>query len=392
MPQGGECGGSYISRIKKLPPVCSQPYSLTGAAEMLTRAQIKAQRESLWSLCSTIVGESRQDGFYADTTRCVSAYIKLSEYRAKLAKLRDNDALTDSPADFVKAEELDRQCLTISERLYDVIPSSHALKKRSEPLHLGLSEVGAGDGNRASSRSKKPKVPEFDGKNSAWVWWKIVFENEVNQNSELSSDQKFCHLLKSIKSSTFAHKIVVNYAGVKDAYKRAWEDLVAHYKSTSDVKSSHLQGLRDLSSKLRVTSDDDIRRLENLYQTAWGHVNALESLGTDVATYQPLAIMGVREALPSSLRVKFLLEHTADDFSETCFKELFQFLKDELQARRRARRMVQEQPAAQRKEKERKFVKREPKDRPRQEERSTSHKTKKQSSMLQDDQEESLNE
>ena len=84
---------------------------------------------------------------------------------------------------------------------------------------------------------------------------------------------------------------MLNYAGVSDAFELSWKDLNDQFNVASDLKSSHLQGLRDLSRKHSVTRSDDVRRLEDLYHAAWGHVNALKALSAEKTVYQPLTIM-----------------------------------------------------------------------------------------------------
>ena len=49
-----------------------------------------------------------------------------------------------------------------------------------------VQERGGGDDgdtrSEASSeykKTKRPELPEFDGRNSSWIWWKLLFEEEV---------------------------------------------------------------------------------------------------------------------------------------------------------------------------------------------------------------------
>ena len=70
-----------------------------------------------------------------------------------------------------------------------------------------------------------------------------------------------------------------------------------------------------------------------------------------------------REALQSTLQVKFLLKHS--DFTEECFDELFRFFREEMLARRHTRRTSPDRTVTHRKENDKKFVKRDNKEFPR---------------------------
>ena len=119
----------------------------------------------------------------------MSCYLKLVEYRNKLTSLPGDD-IEENPEEYVKAEEQDRRILWTCEILYEAIPLDHALKTGPTPLHIEQPigrEVGAGDGAQGShnSQNKKPNVPDFDGRNSSWVWWKVIVEREVESSTDL---------------------------------------------------------------------------------------------------------------------------------------------------------------------------------------------------------------
>jgi hypothetical protein len=305
--------------------------------------QNKARQDILSELCLKIIERTREEGFFNKAAECVASYVKLVQHRNELCKLREND-VEDSTTDSSTLEELDRHCIVACEKLYQAIPADHTLKKRPEPLHLEslkVTEIGAGDTKRfsATEKAKKPKLHEFDGRNSSWIWWKTMFDSEMQLNPNLTPNQKFVYLLTAMKKNSFAHRIVLNYAGVDGAFNLAWKNLSDHYLAVGDLKSTHLRALRDLSKKCKVASPDNLRRLESLYQTAWGHVNALEALGVDPVSYESLTIIGLSESLPPPLRVKFYREHDASVPDHLVFGELFQYLKDEINAQRQSKQM-----------------------------------------------------
>lgn len=155
-----------------------------------------------------------------------------------------------------------------------------------------------------------------------------IFRQELSV--ELVGDhlRKRCHLKYGAESRTQVLP-----------FDLSWNDPNEQFSTVSDLKSSHLQGLCDLNQKYNVTKPEDVRRLEDLYHAAWGHVNALKALGAERATYQPLAIISMREALPSLLREDVLRKHDADDLEEAAFDDLFLFLKEGIRVRRKSWQM-----------------------------------------------------
>lgn len=84
-------------------------------------------------LCNLIIGGAEQDVFFNDVPDCT--HFKLSEHRSLLAPLRRNgfQALVNSPSEFGKLEAFERDCLMLSEILYDAIPADHVFRKEDVP-------------------------------------------------------------------------------------------------------------------------------------------------------------------------------------------------------------------------------------------------------------------
>ena len=81
-------------------------------------SRAKAHRESLSSLCLTIIEKTKQNGFFQNPSVCVSSYLKLTEYRTAIAEIRESEAQhqSETPEEFKQAEEIDHQCLLIAEK------------------------------------------------------------------------------------------------------------------------------------------------------------------------------------------------------------------------------------------------------------------------------------
>ena len=287
-------------------------------------------------MCKGLIDGTKTDGFFENSAACAASYVKLEQARKRLLLVRGHElpGTNEDSGEFLRWEELDRECLTTLEELQQGLPADHSLRRTT--IHLQDPASGDSLPERSGQRPKKPSLPEFDGKNASWLWWKLIFEREVISNADLSPEHRYSYLISSIKKKTIASRMVLNYAGVTNAFELSWRDLKDQFDSAADLKSSHLQGLRDLNKKFNVSKADDVRRLEDLYHAAWGHVNALQALGVEGAVYQPLTIISVRECLPSLLREEYLRKHDAADLEQTAFDNLFIFLKEEIRVRRRS--------------------------------------------------------
>lgn len=313
---------------------------------MTTRAvtaKRKAVQSALRELCTTLIGEAEVEAVEANQptapSSAIAAYIKLNNYREKLLTTNKEllDGSSDFAKDFIECEEFDTQCLETSEKLFQRIPADHPLRTASHPSHLRqmVALEGGGDQSVSTGGSKnitafeKLKLEIFDGRGQTWVLWKTVFQNEVHLNEKMSKDHKFLLLVSNIKKSTFAHKIALAYVGIQDGYDQAWRDLCDHYDAAQDLKTTHLLALRDISKSSKVNDQNNYRQLENLRQTAWSKVNALKTLGVASSSYESLTLLGLKEALPSDLRKKFILEYEIDGVTQAKLDNMFEFLKRE---------------------------------------------------------------
>ena len=86
--------------------------------------------------------------------------------------------------------------------------------------------------------------------------------------------------------------------------------------------------------KMPSSSNDStkFRQLENLFQTVKSHSNALKALAANPASYESLALLGIKECLPFDLRVKYFLD--IDSANEMDLGSMLKFLEKEIQARR----------------------------------------------------------
>ena len=219
--------------------------------------------------CAPLLEGTEKPGFLDHTSECIAHDVKFNETQREFRSVRDEELPSSAGAarTFFIHEEVDRQCLSALEKLFEKLPQDHYLKKTTLPLHLARNEAqvdGAGDSVRQNnSHPSKPQTQEFDGKNSSWIWWEILFEREVVSNSNLHPEFKYPYLVIAVKRRTAANRIILNYAGVENAFDLAWKDPCDDYHWTSHVKSSHILAPRDLNKKCRVTSPGYFRKLEN---------------------------------------------------------------------------------------------------------------------------------
>ena len=108
----------------------------------------KTHREAVMNLCVNAIAKTDAEGFFDDPHACASSYVKIAEYRRKLnSEEFKAQGPSDTPDDFIKAEEFDQVCSYICEKLETVIPT------RDTP-ETGLIEDEPG--KRGSSRKESP--------------------------------------------------------------------------------------------------------------------------------------------------------------------------------------------------------------------------------------------
>ena len=181
----------------------------------------------------------------------------------------------------------------------------------------------------------------------------MIFENEVHEDAELSSEHKFSYLMSGLKKGSFAFKLAAAYVGITGAYELAWADLLNHYENRSDLKTIHMQALKDLRKTCQVKDARNFRQLETLRQEVGSRVNALKALKATPDSYESLAILGMKEALPEDLRTKLFLEQDTEKTDQITLEDLLRFLEKESRARRRSWEVCPKSSRAPYREKER---------------------------------------
>ena len=316
-----------------------------------TTTKQKALQSALRTLCRTLIQDFANPASRWPQEKCVTSYFKLVEYLNRVREVTEQllGSATDYAAELIEAEGFEQQCIETCEKLYVLIPADHALRS-SNPPHLKIPSqrsgygdpAGGGDGAKKADQDsltkalQKPKLEEFDGKKSLWPLWKATFEKGIHENKSLELEQKFFYLVSNLKKGSFAHRIVMTYVDIENGYELAWKDLTAHYKTACDTKSTHVAALRDLHKKCKISDSKNFHQLQSLYQTAKSRVNALKALGAEPASYESLAVLGIKEALPFDIRVKFFLDHDEDSDGKSCLEDMLNFMKKEIQARRKS--------------------------------------------------------
>ena len=83
------------------------------------------------TLCTSLLEETEKPGFLDDIAECVAHYVKLNETLKKFRSVRGDElpSSADDARTFLIHEEVDRQCLSALEKLFEKLPQDHYLKK-----------------------------------------------------------------------------------------------------------------------------------------------------------------------------------------------------------------------------------------------------------------------
>ena len=108
------------------------------------------------TLCASLLEESEKPGSLDDIAECVTHYLKLNETLKKFQSVRGDElpSSADDARTFRIPKEVDQQCLSALEKLFEKLPQDHDLKKTTLPLHLGRNEARA-DGGGDSAQSEQ---------------------------------------------------------------------------------------------------------------------------------------------------------------------------------------------------------------------------------------------
>ncbi len=172
---------------------------------------------------------------------------------------------------------------------------SRPAEVKVQPLQLPENLV-LQTGNNSGIKLKSIDIPTFTGDYTKWLSFKNMFESLVHDKKELSNVQKM-HYLKSSLGGT-AERLIAQFDITEAAYGPAYELVKDRYHNEVILIDSHIISIlsqRDLTSE---SSDG----LKEMLDVTTENLRALNSLGIDTDSWDPILLLLLIQKLDSSSR------------------------------------------------------------------------------------------
>lgn len=164
------------------------------------------------------------------------------------------------------------------------------------------------------------EIPTFSGSYLQWPTFYDLYIETIHNNNLLTKSQKMQHLKGKLRGE--AERIIQHLSITAENYDTAWELLLHRYNNPQLIFTKHIE-LFLSQPNLQKQSSHEIKRL---YDTSSECIHAIENLGVDIGTWDPLLV---------HLIVKKLDSETYTDYKEARksprdlpkLKELMDFLE-----------------------------------------------------------------
>lgn len=127
-------------------------------------------------------------------------------------------------------------------------------------------------------------IPVFTGRYTQWPTFFDLFSESIHNNNLLTKCQKMQHLKGKLKGE--AERLVQHLHISAENYDTAWELLVHRYNNPQVLFTKHIEIFLAQPVMHKQTATD-IRRL---YDTSLESIHAIQNLGVDTSTWDPLLV------------------------------------------------------------------------------------------------------
>ncbi|XP_064463439.1 uncharacterized protein LOC135374405 [Ornithodoros turicata] len=183
----------------------------------------------------------------------------------------------------------------------------------------------------ATVKLPKLEIPKFNGDIRSWQSFWNQFVSTIDQNTGLSSIDKFKYLKSYITGK--AASAIEGLQMTEENYPIATDILKERFGSNNLIIDDHMSRLLHIKRVHDVTNVQKLRAMFDELQTG---VRSLEALGVSSKTYGVLLLSVLRRAVPSELNLEFIRKHSTTSENADGELELFiDFLKKEVETRER---------------------------------------------------------
>ena len=189
----------------------------------------------------------------------LTSYIKqLMSYQTEIEKINPEDT---------RRGELEEICITAKSLLLSKLGGRRP--STSNDFTMSFPQPAP------SHRLPNLKIPKFNGKYSEYKNFISCFNNLVNDDPNLSTIEKFNHLINSLQDD--ALRMVKAFQVTEENYKCALERLAERYDNKCLIFQDHIATLFNLKKMSKPSASD----LRNIVDTVSAVLDSLSNLGTD---------------------------------------------------------------------------------------------------------------
>jgi len=226
--------------------------------------------------------------------------------------------ISDLISDNLSEEEIEDDILTCDKY------NNMFLSIRSK-LKLLREEDRKGENHKIKScavNTKLPKlsIPFFSGDVLQWVEFWELFSTNIDENSSLSSVEKFSYLRSLIKGQAAA--VINGFQLSSSNYSHAVDLLKRRYGCDSKIIKAHVKELLNLDP-IKTTKNSCLRQLVDKITI---HIRALEALGVAKDSYGCFLMQIILCRLPNSLKLNWARKDPEDNLN---LEDLMEFLRNE---------------------------------------------------------------
>lgn len=137
------------------------------------------------------------------------------------------------------------------------------------------------------------EIPTFYGKYTQWPTFCDLFSEAIHNNTFLSKAQKMQHLKGKVKGE--AERLIQHLNISTDNYEAAWDILTHRYDNPHVLFTQQIEIFLNQPSINKQTSFE----LKRLYDTTMECIHAVDNLGVETSTWDPLLVHLIAKKLDS---------------------------------------------------------------------------------------------
>lgn len=177
------------------------------------------------------------------------------------------------------------------------------------------------NGPAVNVRLPKINLPIFSGQWEEWQMFSQLYQASIHNNHSLAAVEKFQYLTGCLKGE--ALQLVRNLPITSENYSVAWGLLTNQYQNIRKLTTLHINRILDLP----LANMANLKSVRHLVNTFNENARALEGLGCEVTTDNPVLVTILLRKLDMEMRTKFESSRVGHNDTMPKVSELIEFLQ-----------------------------------------------------------------